>query len=156
MPYPEDSSSTPWTVHPLRLDDIFDSPFIQPPNATPAGWSLWRTQATAVRGWPPAGPAPPGPQTASWRNWVERHGRLDMLMLLKTEPRDIQGDHSPCSQPPVDTKTNVAFYYMGLILKRNFCFAVNGRYETTWMGTLYLLRRMVSHHILSCCNLPPS
>ena len=33
-------------------------------------------------------------------------------------------------QPPVDTKTKVAFQYKGLILKRNFCFDVNRRLGT--------------------------
>ena len=43
----------------------------------------------------------------------------------------LQGDHSGCVKPPIDTKTKVAFQYMVLILKRNFCFDVNGRFDTT-------------------------
>ena len=43
----------------------------------------------------------------------------------------LQGDHSGCVKPPVDTETKVAFYNMGHILKRNFCCAVNGRFEST-------------------------
>ena len=43
----------------------------------------------------------------------------------------IQGDTSHWSRPPVDTKTTVVFYYMGLILKQNFCFDVNGRIGPT-------------------------
>ena len=29
----------------------------------------------------------------------------------------LQRDHSGCSQPPVDTKTKVVFWFMDLILK---------------------------------------
>ena len=47
-----------------------------------------------------------------------------------------------CVKPPVDTKKKVAFYYMGLILKRNFCFVVNGRFDTTLMVTMYVFRRL--------------
>ena len=43
----------------------------------------------------------------------------------------VLGDHSRCSQPPVDTKTMVAFLYMGLILNRNFHSDVNWRLGTT-------------------------
>ena len=43
----------------------------------------------------------------------------------------IHGDHSGCFKAPVDTKTNVGFLYMLLILKWNFCFGVNRRVETT-------------------------
>ena len=48
----------------------------------------------------------------------------------------IQGDHSGCDKPPVDFKTKVAFQYMGLIIKQNFCYEVNGRFDTTRMVTL--------------------
>ena len=44
---------------------------------------------------------------------------------------DIQGDHSGCAKPPIDNTTKVLFQYMGLILKRNFCLDVNGRFGTT-------------------------
>ena len=43
----------------------------------------------------------------------------------------VQGDHSDCFKPPVNTKTNVAFYYMLLILKQNFCFRFNERFQRT-------------------------
>ena len=43
----------------------------------------------------------------------------------------VQGDHSGCVNPPVAIKTNVPFYYEELILKRNICFGVNGRFDTT-------------------------
>ena len=49
------------------------------------------------------------------------------------------GDHSGCDKPPVDSKTKLRFSYIGLILKCNFCFGVNGRFGTTWMGTWYRL-----------------
>ena len=49
-------------------------------------------------------------------------------------PSDIQGDHSGCSQPPIDIKTKVAFQYKPLILKHNFCFLVNGRLGTPLMS----------------------
>ena len=39
----------------------------------------------------------------------------------------VQGVHSGCFKPSVDTKTKVAFLYMGLIPKWNFCFDVNQR-----------------------------
>ena len=39
----------------------------------------------------------------------------------------VQGDHSGCFKPPVDTKTNIALLYMFLISKQNFCFGVNER-----------------------------
>ena len=51
----------------------------------------------------------------------------------------LQGDHSGCVRPPVDIKTNVAFQYMLIILKHNFWFHANGRFDTTWMVTLYVL-----------------
>ena len=41
----------------------------------------------------------------------------------------IQGDHSGCSQPPVDIKTKVPFQYEAYLLKRNFCFDVNRRFD---------------------------
>ena len=44
--------------------------------------------------------------------------------------------HSRFSQPPVDTKTKVAIYYLGLVLKWNFYFNFNGRFGT-WIDTLY-------------------
>ena len=43
----------------------------------------------------------------------------------------LQGDHSGCFKPPVDIKTKVHFLYEELIPKRNICFGVNGRFETT-------------------------
>ena len=44
---------------------------------------------------------------------------------------NIQDDPSGWSKPPVDIKTNVAFQYMLLKLKRNFCFDVNRRLGPT-------------------------
>ena len=52
-------------------------------------------------------------------------GRLEKVGVY------VQGDHSSCDKPHIDTKTNVAFYCKLLILKRNFCFDVNGRFVTT-------------------------
>ena len=43
----------------------------------------------------------------------------------------VQGDHAGCIKPHVDTKTKVAFLYNEHILKWNFCFDVNGRFDTT-------------------------
>ena len=48
-----------------------------------------------------------------------------------------QGDTSRWFKPPVDTKTKVAFWYMRLALKRDFCFDVNKRFGQTWCVTLY-------------------
>ena len=48
----------------------------------------------------------------------------------------LQGDQAACSKPPVDTKAQVAFQYMSVILKRNFCFDGNGRFGTSCMVTL--------------------
>ena len=49
----------------------------------------------------------------------------------------VQGDPSGWSQPPVDMETNVAFQYMLLVLKRNFCFDVNRSLGPIWWVTLY-------------------
>ena len=43
----------------------------------------------------------------------------------------VQGDHSSCAKPPIDIKTEVPFYITDSILKWNFCFDVNGRFDTT-------------------------
>ena len=43
----------------------------------------------------------------------------------------VQGDHSGCDKPPVDTKAKVAFQYKEHILKHNSCFDVNGRFGPT-------------------------
>ena len=40
--------------------------------------------------------------------------------------REIQGDHSGWAKPQVDIKTKIQFLHMGLLLKQNFCFDVNG------------------------------
>ena len=47
---------------------------------------------------------------------------------LRTDeiPYNIQGDTSRWSKPPVDTKTKVMFYYMGLILNRTFVLKSTG------------------------------
>ena len=44
---------------------------------------------------------------------------------------NIQGDHSAFSKPLVDIKMKVLFQYEALVLERNFCFGVNGRFDTT-------------------------
>ena len=44
---------------------------------------------------------------------------------------EVQGDHSCCFKPSVNAKTEVAFLYVGLILKWNLCFDINGRFEST-------------------------
>ena len=66
-----------------------------------------------------------------YQNWAQKATRLVDLT--------VQGDHSGCAKPPVDIKTKVPFYYMGLILNWNFCFDVNRRFGTTWMVTLCIL-----------------
>ena len=42
-------------------------------------------------------------------------------------PSTVHGDYSRCSQPLINIKTKVAFQSLGLKLKRNFGFNVNGR-----------------------------
>ena len=37
----------------------------------------------------------------------------------------LQGDHSPCGEPPVDFKTKVQFWPGLARPKRNICFVVN-------------------------------
>ena len=67
-------------------------------------------------------------QTVDWPLHPEAPGsgrRRDSLIVTKVIR--IQGNISRCSQPPVDTKTKVLFWYMGLILKQNYCFDDNGR-----------------------------
>ena len=64
----------------------------------------------------------------------------------------LQGDHSGCAKPPVDIKTKVAFEYLGLILKRNFCFDIYRRFVTTWMVTLYMSEVWIIPS--SCCSHP--
>ena len=49
-----------------------------------------------------------------------------------TLPETVQGDTSHWFKPPIDIKTKVAFQYMGLILKQNFCSDVNGRFELVY------------------------
>ena len=46
----------------------------------------------------------------------------------------VQGDPSGSSQPPVDIKTKVAFQYMIVIPKHNFCFNVNWRLGNYLIG----------------------
>ena len=45
--------------------------------------------------------------------------------------------HHTSPNLPCNIKTKVVFHCIGLILKRNFCFDVNGRFESTWCITLY-------------------
>ena len=45
--------------------------------------------------------------------------------------KSIQGDTSGRTKPPVDIDVKVAFYYKGLLLKRNFQINVNGRFGPT-------------------------
>ena len=61
----------------------------------------------------------------------------ELSMCFQWVLSKIQGDHSHRFQPHVDSKTKVVFRYMDLIIKRNFCFEVNRRLETTWIITLY-------------------
>ena len=57
----------------------------------------------------------------------------------------VQGDHSCCSQPPVDTRTKVAFYYIGLTLKWNFCFMSTGGWEQReWSPCKALLKNCIT------------
>ena len=72
----------------------------------------------------------------SWNRDAETISVQISEMLLHISQL-VQGDHSGCVKPPVDTKTKVAFKYMGLIPKRNFCFDVNRRFGTTFLVTLY-------------------
>ena len=53
------------------------------------------------------------------------------LGLVDSWWSSVQGDHSGCVKPPVNIKTKVVFYYIGLVLKHNFGFDVNGRFDTT-------------------------
>ena len=48
----------------------------------------------------------------------------------------LQGDHSGCSQPPVDIKIKVPCLYAAHVLKCNLCFGVKGRLGTMWIVTL--------------------
>ena len=48
----------------------------------------------------------------------------------------LQGDHSGCVKPPFDIKTKVPFQYEAHVLRRNLCFGVNRRFDTTRMFTL--------------------
>ena len=52
-------------------------------------------------------------------------------MNIEHPSATVQGDHSGWVKPIIDTKTKVVFKYMGLIQKQNFCFDVNGRFEST-------------------------
>ena len=67
-----------------------------------------------------------------WRREIIRH-----MWYLR-----VQGDHSGCVKPPVDIKTKVPFWYEANVLKRKLCFGVNGRFESTWMVTLYIAHRL--------------
>ena len=66
-----------------------------------------------------------------------------MPLSLLSCAMNIQGDTSDCGEPPVDFRTKVPF---GLACpgagearpKRNFCFDVNGKFESTRFVTLYL------------------
>ena len=55
--------------------------------------------------------------------------RLDNL-FIQLYPA-VQGDTSGRIKPPVDIKAKDVFQYKLFILKRNFCFDVNGRFGPT-------------------------
>ena len=44
---------------------------------------------------------------------------------------ELQGDPSRWTKPPIDIKPKVPFKYEANELKRNLCFGVNGRFEST-------------------------
>ena len=64
------------------------------------------------------------------------HRSLHARFWLELPEKKVQGDTSGGFQPTVDIRTKVAFQYMLLILKHNFCFYVNMRLGTTWCVTL--------------------
>ena len=45
--------------------------------------------------------------------WYALRGR-------RSSAQRVQGDRSGCVKPPVDSKTKIVFYYVLLMLKRNF------------------------------------
>ena len=62
---------------------------------------------------------------------VDKKAAADKAVEVdETLKESIKGDHSRCSQPPVDIKTKVPFYYEDHVLKRNLYFVVNGRLGT--------------------------
>ena len=67
------------------------------------------------------------------------HNKISTLLVIY-----LQGDHSGCDKPPVNFKTKVPFQHEAHVLNRNLCFEVNGRFDTTWMVTLYSSRRLPS------------
>ena len=69
--------------------------------------------------------------------------------------RCVQGDTSPWFKPPVDIKTKVP-YWPALLArpKQNFCFDVNGRFESRRCVTLYASLMPTSLH--PSIPLPPS
>ena len=68
----------------------------------------------------------------SWQRFrcISRFAHPATDRLRKTEKEEIwavlQGDHPGYDKPIIYDKTNVAFQYKLLILKRNFCFDVTG------------------------------
>ena len=70
-------------------------------------------------------------------NFMRRVNLGFLRLLCEVQDKHLQGDTSGSVQPLVDIKTNVAFKYMLLILKQNFCFDVNGRFGTSCLVTLY-------------------
>ena len=62
-------------------------------------------------------------------------GSVSVFFVLR--PRYMATIYVVPNLLPVDTKTKVAFYHMGLIVKQNFCYYDNARLGTTWMVTLY-------------------
>ena len=61
-------------------------------------------------------------------NWMDLAG---VVLSLRGRMRQLQGDHSGSSQPPVDMKTKVAFSIKGFSTNPNFCFDVSGRVGAT-------------------------
>ena len=51
--------------------------------------------------------------------------RLSIVCLVAKKWANVQVDHSDCSLGLIDIKTKVAFQYMLLIIKHNFCFEVS-------------------------------
>ena len=43
----------------------------------------------------------------------------------------LQGDHSGCVKPPVVIKTKYEYEYEAHVLEHNYCFDVNGRFDST-------------------------
>ena len=98
--------------------------------------SLGRASFTRVSCWPP---------TSTRRTWstsgcgatsASSSGSRERVLCTRDAFQfccdiSLQGDHSGCAKPPVDIESKAPFKYLGLILKQNFCFDVNGRLGTS-------------------------